>query len=67
MTIKYAEITIIFDTENEGLFTSLKRNWLGYETICEENSDIITSYDDDNITNWTFWANNDTRNTKFWR
>lgn len=46
MTIKYAEITIIFDTENEGLFTNLKRNWLGYETICEENSDIIISFDD---------------------
>ena len=36
MTIKYAEITIIFDTENEGFFTNFKRNWLGYETICEE-------------------------------
>jgi hypothetical protein len=46
MPIKYAEITILFDTKNEGLFTNLKRNWLGYETICEENSDIIISFDD---------------------
>lgn len=46
MTIKYAEITIIFDTKNEPLFTNLVRNWLGYETFCHENSDIIISFDD---------------------
>jgi hypothetical protein len=49
MTIKYAEITIIFDTENEGFFTNLKRNWLGYETFCDEETDIIISFDDKNI------------------
>jgi hypothetical protein len=46
MTIKYAEITIIFDTVNEGIFTNLSRNWLGYETFCDEDSNIIISFDD---------------------
>jgi hypothetical protein len=46
MTIKYAEITIIFDTVNEGIFTNLSRNWLGRETFCDEDSNIIISFDD---------------------
>ena len=46
MSIKYAEITIIFDTKNEGFFTNLKRNWLGYETFCDGETDIIISFDD---------------------
>ena len=49
MTIKYAEITIIFDTENEGLFGNLKRNWFGWETFCDEETNIIISFDDKNI------------------
>ena len=49
MSIKYAEITIIFDTENEGLFSNLSRNWLGRETFCDETTDIIISFDDKNI------------------
>lgn len=46
MTIKYAEITIIFDIVNEGFFSNLSRNWLGRETFCDEETDIIISFDD---------------------
>ena len=49
MPIKYAEITIIFDTENEGIFSNLKRNLFGYETFCDEESDIIISFDNGTI------------------
>ena len=49
MTIKYAEITIIFDTANEGIFSNLKRNLFGYETFCDEETDIIISFDDKNV------------------
>ena len=60
MTIKYAEITIIFDTENEGILKNFKRNWLGYETFCDEETHIIISFDDintcvkDNLTDCNF-------------
>jgi hypothetical protein len=49
MSIKYAEITIIFDTVNEGFFTALKRNLFGIETFCDEETEIIISFDDKNV------------------
>jgi hypothetical protein len=49
MTIKYAEVTIIFDTVNEGIFTNLSRNWFGTETLCDEETDIIISFDNGTI------------------
>ena len=49
MPIQYAEITTIYDTENEGIFTNITRNWLGYETTCGEHSTIIISFDNENI------------------
>lgn len=61
MTIKYAEITIIFDTENEGLFSNLKRNLFGYETFCDEESDIIISFDNGTIS----CVKNDFKDCKF--
>lgn len=49
MSIKYAEITVIFDTVNEGLFTNLKRNWFKWETFCDDESNIIISFNDGTI------------------
>jgi hypothetical protein len=46
MSIKYAENNVIFETVNEGIFTNLSRNWLGRETFCDEDSNIIISFDD---------------------
>jgi len=61
MTIKYAEVTIIFDTVNEGLFSNLKRNLFGYETFCNEESDIIISFDNGTIS----CVKNDLKDCKF--
>lgn len=49
MSIKYSEITVIFDTVNEGIFRNLSRNWFGRETFCNDETDIVISFDDKNI------------------
>lgn len=45
MTIKYAEITIIRNIEEEHIFTTLTR-YFGYENNCNDNDTIIINFDD---------------------
>jgi len=50
MSIKYCEITIVINTENEDIFTNISRNWFGSETFYPE-SDIILTFEDNTICN----------------
>ena len=47
MTIKYAEITIIRNYQDNWYNNMI--NWLGYESNASENSDIILLFDDETI------------------
>lgn len=48
MTIKYAEITIIRNLEQETIFRAMSR-YIGYENITNDNDTIIIIFDDDTI------------------
>jgi len=48
MSIKYAEITIIRNLEEENIFRSLSR-FIGYENITNDKDTIIISFDDGTI------------------
>lgn len=48
MTIKYAEITIIRDLEEESIFASISR-YFGNEPIITDNDLIIITFDDNTI------------------
>lgn len=48
MTIKYAEVTIIRNIEEENVFRTLSR-YLGYENTSNDNDTIIMEFDDGTI------------------
>lgn len=48
MNIKYAEITIIRNIEEENIFSSLSR-YFGYENTTNNNDTIIISFDDETV------------------
>ena len=48
MSIKYAEITIIRNIEEENIFRTLSR-YLGYENTSNDNDTIIITFDDGTI------------------
>ena len=48
MTIKYCDITIIRNLEEDSLFNNMQR-WFGYDTTISENSDIIILFEDETI------------------
>ena len=51
MSIKYCEITIIINTENEDIFTNISRTWFGNEPFYPESDIIMTFDNDDKICN----------------
>ena len=63
MPIKYAEITIIRNLEEEGIFDYLNRLLLGNENLVNDNDSIIILFDDETI--YDIKNDNNDKNDKF--